>query len=334
MSRAVSVHVGVNRPAGRNADRPLQYCESLAWRMAGLASEAGFESIHLLRGREATLAAVHDALTGAARTLRDGDTFLLTFCGHGGQVRDGDGDDGWGWDETWCLADGELLDDRLAGYWRLFEPGVRVLLLPDSCFGGGSGRDGDEPVVAYAPGEGPVIMRDGGTTWDGRHGRTAGGARSGGFDRGAGASRGGGFSRDGGTTRDGGIGRDAGSSRDGGIARDGSLSRSGRVRTPAPDYGGACIVEPPRVTDGIRASVLVMAGAHEDQAARESLYTRHLLDQWAEGTFRGSYCDLHRHAMSRVMLENCRQMPQMVMLGAPDPDFPLETAFHVRRSSH
>jgi hypothetical protein len=39
-------------------------------------------------------------------------------------------------DETWCLFDGELLDDELHELWARFTRGVRVLVLSDSCHSG------------------------------------------------------------------------------------------------------------------------------------------------------------------------------------------------------
>jgi metacaspase-1 len=142
MSRAVSIHIGVNDPQGQCAGQPrLRHSEATAWRMAELANRAGYDSLLVLRGPEATCQAVDDALAGAARTLAAGDILFISFSGHGARVRDLDWDDEPdGWDEAWCLHDGILLDDKLAGFWRLFEPGVRILVVAENCFGGGSLR--------------------------------------------------------------------------------------------------------------------------------------------------------------------------------------------------
>jgi hypothetical protein len=161
MSRAVSIHIGVNQPRGRHAGRPLQYAEASAWRMAELAHQAGFGSILALRGRAATQQALHEALSAAAQTLESGDLLLLSFSGHGSRVRDCNRDEGFGWDETWCLADEEILDDKLAGYWRLFDAGVRIVVVAESCHGGGMGRDGDAVPAAAPPGHRAPVMRDG-----------------------------------------------------------------------------------------------------------------------------------------------------------------------------
>src|SRR5215467_8561878 len=53
-------------------------------------------------------------IKAAAAKLKRNDIFFLTYSGHGGQVpntgRDLEPD---GFDETWCLYDGELIDDEL-----------------------------------------------------------------------------------------------------------------------------------------------------------------------------------------------------------------------------
>jgi hypothetical protein len=128
--------------------------------MAELASQAGFGSILVLRGREATAQALHEALAGAAQTLSGGDLLLLSFSGHGSQVHDCSRDEGFGWDETWCLADEEVLDDKMAGYWRLFDAGVRIVVVSESCYGGGMGRD-DDGAPPATPRHRPPVMRDG-----------------------------------------------------------------------------------------------------------------------------------------------------------------------------
>jgi hypothetical protein len=142
MSRAMSIHIGVNRPCHREAGgRPLQYSEITAWRMAELASQAGYDSLQVLRGEAATRSAVQQALSGAAGVLCEGDTLLVTFSGHGVLLPDQDGDERDGLDESWCLADSTVRDDELAEHWRLFERGVRIVVVAESCYSGGSGRD-------------------------------------------------------------------------------------------------------------------------------------------------------------------------------------------------
>ncbi|MFL5386143.1 MAG: caspase family protein [Longimicrobiaceae bacterium] len=142
MDRAVSVHVGVNQPRERSPGDPLKHSEATAWRMAELAHQAGYRSLRVLQGPEATRQAVHDALAGAASALENGDILFVSFSGHGTRLRDfgAKQDERDPWDEAWCLYDSMLVDDQLAGYWRLFNAGVRILVVSESCYGGGMGR--------------------------------------------------------------------------------------------------------------------------------------------------------------------------------------------------
>ena len=51
-------------------------------------------------------------------------------------------------DETWCLYDGQLLDDELHEAWAAFAPGVRILVLSDSCHSGTVTKDPEPEIVA------------------------------------------------------------------------------------------------------------------------------------------------------------------------------------------
>ena len=75
-------------------------------------------------------------MRSAAKTLQGGDLFFLTYSGHGGQVPDVNGDEADKKDETWCLYDGQLIDDELYFELSKFAAGVRILVLSDSCHSG------------------------------------------------------------------------------------------------------------------------------------------------------------------------------------------------------
>jgi hypothetical protein len=165
MSRAVSIHVGVNRAHG---EAPLRQSEEMTWRMAELASQAGYQSLRVLRGAEATRHALHRALTEAAEALDSCATLLVTFCGHGCERPDAEHEERSRMDQGWCLADGVMIDDKLAGYWRLFNAGVRIVVVSESCYSGGVVRDdGDGTFAGPATSPGPV-MRGGGGFFHGK----------------------------------------------------------------------------------------------------------------------------------------------------------------------
>jgi hypothetical protein len=135
MPRGLSIHIGLNRvdPAGYGGwDGPLASCEADMHAMGGICAAQGFE-ISNLPTAHATWDRVAAAVRDAAGRLRAGDTFVLTYAGHGGAYEDHEGDEADGQDETWCLFDGQVLDDELHELWYLFAPGVRVLVVSDSC---------------------------------------------------------------------------------------------------------------------------------------------------------------------------------------------------------
>jgi hypothetical protein len=278
MYRAFSIHIGVNDPQEGVTCPPLEHSEESAWRMAELANRAGYDGLLVLRGREATCQAVDDALGDAARTLHAGDTLLVSFSGHGTLVPDRDHERGHkrdeanGWDEALCLYDGIMLDDKLAGFWRLFAAGVRIVMVAESCFSGDILRlvEEDRGERGEDVEEEPVL-------------------------------------------------------RSAGPTRDGSEPEPGTGRA------ASCIGEAPADTYGIQATVLLLAACTEEQKAQDGLYTEKLLEVWNGGAFQNSYCDLHARVRRKVMCAGVRQEPQIVMLGAPDPCFPLETAFHLDR---
>jgi hypothetical protein len=137
-SKGISLHIGLNSVDPKHYggwDGPLKACEADAEDMAKLAKDGGFSSTLLLT-RKATRDAVIAGIKAAAKKLKTGDLFFLTYSGHGGQVPDKNGDEPDLEDETWCLFDGELIDDELWELWAGFDKDVRVLVLSDSCHSG------------------------------------------------------------------------------------------------------------------------------------------------------------------------------------------------------
>jgi metacaspase-1 len=137
-SKGISLHVGLNRVdpvhyAGWKGE--LVACENDARDMETIASSQGFVTQSLLT-RSATSISLLGIIEKAAKELVEGDIFLLTYSGHGGQVNDVDNQEPDGLDETWVLYDRELIDDELYAMWSLFRPGVRICVLSDSCQSG------------------------------------------------------------------------------------------------------------------------------------------------------------------------------------------------------
>ena len=137
-ARALSLHIGldtVNASAYGGWDGPLAACEFDANDLAALARKQGIKATLLLT-KKAIRAKVLAGIRAAAKSLRSGDLFFLTYSGHGGQVPDVTGDEADKQDETWCLYDGQLIDDELYFELSRFAAGVRILVLSDSCHSG------------------------------------------------------------------------------------------------------------------------------------------------------------------------------------------------------
>lgn len=139
MHTGISIHVGLNRvdPAQYEGwDGALAACEADAKDMCALAKSQGFAVTGFLLSAQATSAAVKAAVAEAAKRLVKDDVLLLTYSGPGGQVKDTNGDEFDEMDETWVLFDRQLVDDELYDLWSRFKPGVRIVVLSDSCHSG------------------------------------------------------------------------------------------------------------------------------------------------------------------------------------------------------
>lgn len=115
---------------------PLVACEADARDMGQIASSQGFKTKALLSDK-AKREAVLTNLAQAAQSLASGDVFFLSYSGHGGQLPDANADEfDDGQDETWCLFDGQPVDDELYTAFGKFKQGVRIIMLSDSCHSG------------------------------------------------------------------------------------------------------------------------------------------------------------------------------------------------------
>lgn len=164
MAKGIALHIGLNSVDPKHYEGwsgPLNACEADANDMADLAQTRGFTAAKLLT-KKATRNAVLKGIGDAAKKLKSGDMFFLTYSGHGGQLPDLNGIEPDGKDETWCLYDGELVDDELYSSWGAFAAGVRILLLSDSCHSGSvskaihyatKSRNGPAPVYRAMPDE-------------------------------------------------------------------------------------------------------------------------------------------------------------------------------------
>ena len=155
MAKGLALTIGLNKVDPKHYggwSGELNACEADAEDMAGIAKGKKFKAT-TLKTKSATRARVVGQITSAAKTLKSGDIFMLSYSGHGGQLPDMNNDEPDAEDETWCLYDGEMLDDELYALWRKFSPGVRILVFSDSCHSG--------TVTKLAYYQGTVALRGG-----------------------------------------------------------------------------------------------------------------------------------------------------------------------------
>jgi hypothetical protein len=138
MARGIALAIGLNSVdpkhySGWSGD--LNACEADAADMTDIAKSKGF-AVKSLLTKSASRAKVNGEISRAAKSLKSGDIFMLSYSGHGGQLPDINSDEPDAQDETWCLYDGELVDDELYAALGKFKQGVRVLVFSDSCHSG------------------------------------------------------------------------------------------------------------------------------------------------------------------------------------------------------
>ena len=137
-SKGIAIHIGLNQVDPEHYggwDGQLAGCENDANDMLALSTARGFQASTIITSA-ATAATVTEALSAAAETLQSDDILFLTYSGHGGQVPDTSTDEDDHLDETWVLYDRQLVDDELWALYARFQPGVRIVVLSDSCHSG------------------------------------------------------------------------------------------------------------------------------------------------------------------------------------------------------
>jgi metacaspase-1 len=140
MAKGLALTIGLNAVNPKHYEGwkgELNACEADANDMADIARAQKFK-VQTLLTKRATRSAVLAGMARAAKALKAGDIFLLSYSGHGGQVPDRNSDEADQQDETWCLYDGELIDDEIYTALGRFKRGVRVLAFSDSCHSGTS----------------------------------------------------------------------------------------------------------------------------------------------------------------------------------------------------
>jgi hypothetical protein len=156
MTTGIALHIGLNFVDPNHYsgwDGKLAAAEYDANDMFLITKSLEYQSTKLLRA-DATRDAVISAISKAAVQLKENDIFVISYSGHGGQLPDLNSDEDDGMDETWCLFDGQLVDDELSSLWSKFKKGVRILVFSDSCHSGTitkAVRNFERPKTEFTP---------------------------------------------------------------------------------------------------------------------------------------------------------------------------------------
>jgi metacaspase-1 len=277
--QSMSLHMGLNAVSAAHYagwSGELNACEFDANDMAAIAKSAGMKSTVLLT-KKATRNNALTAIRASAKGLKAGDLFFLTYSGHGGQVPDVTGEEDDKKDETWCLYDGELIDDELYLELSRFKAGVRVLVLSDSCHSGTVTRD--MPPSGVSPGSGrskmmppAIAMR----TY--REHQVF-------YDK---------LQKDVASQAGGSLGMDP----DSVLAR---IAVSGRLSS---------------ISSDCKAAVILISGCQDNQTSMDGdhngAFTEALLQVWDHGVYRGNYAKFHAAIRARMPAS---QTPNFFTLG-------------------
>jgi hypothetical protein len=130
--------IGINNYPGTHMD--LAGCVNDANDWAAELTARGFGVTRLLDD-QATKAAMAEGFKSVIGAAVSGDLVVITYSGHGTYVPDVNGDEVDGLDEALCPYDlqtggSALLDDEIHELFLARKPGVRLVLVSDSCHSG------------------------------------------------------------------------------------------------------------------------------------------------------------------------------------------------------
>lgn len=130
--------IGINNYPGTHMD--LRGCVNDANDWESTLIARGY-SVNKLLDVQATKAAMVAAMSNLISKAVKNDSLVITFSGHGTYQPDTDGDEVDGLDEGLCPYDlqtngAALIDDEIKALFATRKPGVRIVLISDSCHSG------------------------------------------------------------------------------------------------------------------------------------------------------------------------------------------------------
>jgi metacaspase-1 len=280
--KAMSIHLGLNAVSAAHYggwSGELMACEADATDMAAIAKSRGMKTTVLLT-RNATRPKALAAIRLAAKQLKSGDLFFLTYSGHGGQIPDVTGEEDDKQDETWCLYDGQLIDDELYLELSGFGAGVRVLMLSDSCHSGTVARMAPMAPTLDSPSAGRSKMMPPSVAM-----RTY---------------------------------RDHQAFYDN--LQEAAAKAAGKTRLPDPDSALANVAVSDRrvgIVKDFKPSVILISGCQDNQTSMDGdhngAFTEQLLQVWNHAAYKGNYAKFHAAIKARMP---ATQSPNFFTLGS------------------
>jgi hypothetical protein len=141
MTKAIALLVGLIKVDSNSSDYSDERRDGIrgavvdANNMERLLDKKGFD-INKLLNEQATSESILKNINDAASSLDNGDLFVFFFSGHGDQRPDTNGDETDKQDEALAAYDRRIIDDELPPLWAKFRPGVRILMISDTCNSG------------------------------------------------------------------------------------------------------------------------------------------------------------------------------------------------------
>jgi len=296
MPTGISLHVGVNSVRDTfPVFEDLVGCENDAKAMFDIAESRNFSQRKLLLGRDAKYRNVEMEIRAASDVLKAGDIFLFTFAGHGSAEADANHEEPDNQDETILLSDFMLFDDVLErGLWAGFDPGVRILMVSDSCHSGS--------VSGFLATDASRMVRLAEQVYPGDFKAAVTTGISVAVDD---------------------------SMRVRTISEEAKREHLATYSTFYEKVFKA--LPPPDAALPIRASVLLLAACRDDEDTRDGLphgvFTQALLDVWKGGNFSGNYDDFIRDI--GTALQGQPQTPIITASGQPNPTFRGQRPFSI-----
>lgn len=129
-----SLHIGINDYPGTRNDLNGCVNDATGWEDL-LKEQYGFKTKVLLNA-EATHKNVVNEMKRVLKAAREGGHVVITYSGHGTNVKDNNNDEEDGRDEALCLYDKLLIDDDIRSLFDSLSEGVSLTFISDSCHSG------------------------------------------------------------------------------------------------------------------------------------------------------------------------------------------------------